>query len=133
MIPPLAHIMLVDDDEDIRLVVATLLEAAGYQVSECMSGQEALTHIPQTHPDLVLVDVMMPDMDGLTMVAQLAQQLGETRLPTVILLTAKAQAHDREPYRHPHIRGVIVKPFDPHTFVDHLVALWENGYAHPHQ
>ncbi len=107
------RILLVDDDNDIREVASVSLEAiGGYTVSKASSGQEALERAAAERPDAVLLDVMMPDMDGPTTFARL-QGDEATRAIPVILLTAKVQASDRRQLDELAVAAVLAKPFDP--------------------
>jgi CheY-like chemotaxis protein len=106
-------ILLVDDEDDVREVARLSLEmVAGWQVSTAASGTEALTAAKAEHPDAILLDVMMPGMDGPTTAQQLAADPETAGIP-VILLTAKAQAADRRRFEGLPVKGVITKPFDP--------------------
>ncbi len=107
------HILLVDDEDDIREVAALSLQAVGgYEVSRASSGREALELASAQRPDAVLLDVMMPDMDGPSTFARL-QGDEDTRGIPVVLLTAKVQAADRRQFDDLGVAGVLSKPFDP--------------------
>ncbi len=108
-------ILVVDDEEDIREVAAMSLETiSGFRVIMAGSGKEALKLAQAEHPDAILLDVMMPDMDGPSTYREL-QAVPETRSIPVILLTAKVQAHDRAQFAALGVAGVLHKPFDPMT------------------
>ncbi|MCF4121097.1 response regulator [Antribacter sp. KLBMP9083] len=107
------RILVVDDDDTIREVVRTGLEVvAGWEVQVASNGAEAIDLCRADPPDAVILDVMMPTMDGPTTVARL---LGDprTRYVPVVLLTAKAQAADLRHWSDLGVAGVIAKPFDP--------------------
>lgn len=107
------RILYVDDEADIREVAAMSLELdPGFEVCTAASGEEALRIAPEWKPDLILLDVMMPGMDGPTTFAMLRDQ-PETAATTVVFITARTQAQEVEGFRALGAKGVIAKPFDP--------------------
>jgi two-component system alkaline phosphatase synthesis response regulator PhoP len=86
-------IMVVDDSPDIITIVKTILEGKGYQVLSASSGQELLNLLTDRKPDLIILDIMMPEMDGLEVLGRL-KAVTETASIPVILLTAKVQYED---------------------------------------
>lgn len=105
------RILIVDDEDDIREVARVALEATtDWQVMEASSGAKGITLAQRERPDAVLLDLMMPDMDGMTVLARLKSDERTAGIP-VILLTAKVQAARQCDRRG--AAGVIVKPFDP--------------------
>jgi CheY-like chemotaxis protein len=86
-------IMVVDDNPDIITIVKTILEGKGYNVLSASSGAQLLNLLEGTKPDLIILDIMMPEMDGLEVLSQL-KALTETASIPVILLTAKVQYED---------------------------------------
>jgi CheY-like chemotaxis protein len=86
-------IMVVDDNPDIITIVKTILEGKGYQVLSASSGQELLNLLKDRKPDLIILDIMMPEMDGLEVLGRL-KAVTETASIPVILLTAKVQYED---------------------------------------
>jgi CheY-like chemotaxis protein len=121
---PSRHVLLVDDDDMIREVAQLSLEAVGgWQTTTAASGREALTHVAAQRPDAILLDVMMPGMDGPSTVAAL-QADPDTQDIAVILLTAKVQAAERAGFAAlPGVVGVITKPFDPMTLPEHVASI----------
>lgn len=116
-------ILIVDDEDDIREVAQMSLElAGGWQVVTARSGAEALLVATREQPDVILLDVMMPEMDGPTTVRHLRAS-GATRAIPVVLLTAKVQANDRRGFAELGVSGLISKPFDPITLADQVAAL----------
>ncbi len=107
------RILVVDNEEYIQEVAQISLETvAGWQVILASSGLEGIFKAEQEQPDAILLDVMMPDMDGLTTFGRL-QANPATRSIPVILLTAKVQTIDRQNYTDLGIRSAIAKPFSP--------------------
>ncbi len=116
----LLRVVAVEDDPDIRAVIELALgHVGGLAVTCCDSGLAALEAVPRLRPDLVLLDVMMPGMDGLETLARLRLDPRNGDLP-VIFMTARVQPHHRADYLARGARGVIAKPFDPLTLAEHL-------------
>lgn len=106
-------ILLVDDEDDIREVAQMSLEmTAGWEVLTAPSGAEALRLAASERPDAILLDVMMPGMDGPATARALRASPETARIP-IILLTAKVQAADRKRFDDLGVSGVLSKPFDP--------------------
>lgn len=106
-------ILLVDDEDDIREVAQMSLEmTAGWDVVTAASGADALRLAQDERPDAILLDVMMPGMDGPATARALKAQDETSGIP-VILLTAKVQAADRRRFDDLGVAGVLSKPFDP--------------------
>ncbi|CAN1210062.1 Histidine kinase [Tumidithrix helvetica PCC 7403] len=107
------RLLIVDDEQDIRDVIqASLEEFAGWEVVTTASGKEGLLILKAGHCDAILLDVSMPDMDGLSVFEQL-QTDPETQKIPVALLTAKILPSDRRHFAKLNIAGVIDKPFNP--------------------
>ena len=124
MTQALQRILLVEDDPDIQAVGQLALEAVGgFTVKICGSGREALTMAADFAPDLILLDVMMPGMDGIATLAALRAQETTKTIP-VIFMTAKVQAHEVAHYKELGALGVISKPFDPMTLSGTISELW---------
>ena len=108
-------VLLVDDEDDIRTIgQLSLARVGGWQCALAPSGQAALELAPTFCPDLVLLDVMMPGMDGPSTLAAL-RALPATREVPIIFMTAKVQKHEVARYLELGALGVIGKPFDPMT------------------
>jgi CheY-like chemotaxis protein len=107
------RILIVDNEPSIREVAQICLETvAGWQVIDASSGLEGLVTAEREQPDAILLDVMMPDMDGITTFKKLQANLTTRSIP-VILLTAKVQLADLQNYKNLGIRSTIAKPFSP--------------------
>ncbi|HEX2202055.1 MAG TPA: response regulator [Longimicrobium sp.] len=107
------RILVVDDEDDIREVAQLSLEmVAGWEVLAARSGAEGVEMAREHTPDAILLDVMMPDMDGPTTFRRLRDDPATAGIP-VILLTAKVQAADRERFAGLGVDAVLTKPFDP--------------------
>lgn len=107
------RILIIDDDDDIREVAALTLESvAGWNVLTASSGAEGIRTALAHKPDAILMDVMMPAMDGPTTFREMQKTSGIERIP-VILLTAKVQGLDQRRFAGLGVAGVLFKPFDP--------------------
>lgn len=114
------RILIIDDEEDIRTVTALTLETvADWEVMVATNGKEGIERAKQENPDAILLDVMMPEMDGPTTFRNL-QAMEETRHIPVLLLTAKVQAVDQQRFADLGVAGVLFKPFDPLTLADQI-------------
>lgn len=120
----MSRILLVEDEIDIRMVARLALQdVGGFQVEVCGSGDEALEKAPQFRPELILLDVMMPEPDGPATLKALAGQPESATTP-VVFVTAKVQSHEIEEYLRLGAVDVIVKPFDPMTLADQVQEIW---------
>ncbi|BAZ04428.1 response regulator [Calothrix sp. NIES-3974] len=119
-------VLLIDDEEDIREATQVCLEVIGnWEVITAASGQEGLNKALQHQPDVILLDVMMPDMDGLTTL-KLLQKTKETCQIPVILLTAKTQAAEQRQFTQLNIAAVITKPYDPFILSNQITQALDN-------
>ena len=113
-------VLVVDDNDDIRELAQLCLETVdGWTVLTAGSGADAIETAREHHPDAVLLDMMMPEMDGLTTFEHLQSDESTRDIP-VLLFTAKLQARDRQLWEGTAIRGTIAKPFDPMTLGDEV-------------
>ena len=106
----MAHIVVADDDPDILNIVSMSLEAMGHDVERACNGREAVELVRGTNPDLVLMDLMMPEMNGYEATAELKADDGTRHIP-VLALTAKAMRGDEERGRQAGVDAYITKPF----------------------
>jgi len=120
----LQRILMVDDDSDIRTVAQLSLTAVGgFTVEMCGSGAEAIEKAPAFGPDLILLDVMMPGMDGPTTLNQLREIPSLARTP-VVFMTAKVQPLEVAQLKASGALDVLAKPFDPMALPDSLRRIW---------
>jgi DNA-binding response OmpR family regulator len=105
-------VLVVDDERSIRLLCRVNLNASGMEVIEAADGREALELARKERPDIVLLDVMMPDVDGWTVARELAADEKTREIP-IVFLTARADAADRRRGQQLGGVGYLVKPFDP--------------------
>lgn len=116
-------VLLVDDDANIRLIVEISLQGlTDWSIRQASSGMKALELMNEKCPDLVLLDVMMPEMDGITMLERIKERFA-SRMPLVIFMTAKVQRQELERYKSLGAAGVIMKPFDPMTLAQQIMDI----------
>jgi CheY-like chemotaxis protein len=117
------RVLIIDDEADIREVAqVSLTLGAGLEVLLAASGAEGLAKAEAELPDAILLDVMLRDMDGLTVFQEL-QANGVTHKIPVILLTAKVQAADQQRFASLGVKAVIAKPFRPATLARQVIEI----------
>ncbi len=116
-------ILIIDDEDDIREVAALSLESvAGWDIVTANSGAQGLARAAEHQPDAILLDVMMPGMDGPTTFRELRNNPATARIP-VLLLTAKVQANDQRRFADLGVEAVLFKPFDPMTLSEQIASV----------
>ena len=121
----LQNVLYVDDEPHIREIVEMALSLSGdLSVQSCDSGSQALALMREQRPDLVLLDVMMPDMDGPATLAKMRADAALASIP-VIFMTAKAMPHEVSGFLQIGAIGVIAKPFDPMRLADQVLQMWQ--------
>ena len=119
--------LVVDDEEDIREIAQLSLEAVGgWQVCTAQSGSEGLISAECQQPDAILLDVMMPGMDGLSTLEKLRANPLTKNIP-VIFLTAKDKLLNRDKLAQMQVKGIIPKPFDPMNLAKQVAQLLSYG------
>lgn len=127
MIKALDRILYVDDDVDIQAITLMVLESiSGFTVEVCSSGAEALAKAVAFNPDLVVLDVMMPGMDGIETFSAL-KKFPELKNTPVAFVTAKVQPQEVQAYLQLGVVAVVAKPFDPMTLSDQLREIWRKS------
>jgi CheY-like chemotaxis protein len=127
--PRLQRILLAEDDPAIREVTETALhEIGGYRIETCGTGDEVLPLARRVSPDLLLLDVMMPGMDGVAVFEQLRDDEDFAGTP-IVFLTAKAQPAEVRRYRELGAADVIVKPFDTLDLPNRIETIWHDFHA----
>ena len=120
----LEHILIVDDEEDIITIAVMALEAlGGFQVSTAINGQDFLDKVDDVNPDLILLDVMMPEVDGPTALKKYLKDKGDVAKP-VVFMTAKTQKHEVESFLSLGAKRVLSKPFNPTLICNELEQIW---------
>ena len=114
------RVLIIDDEDDIREVAALSLEATvGWEILTACSGREGIAVAAREKPDAILMDVMMPEMDGPTTFKQMQQTPEVVGIP-VVLLTAKVQGVDQRRFAGLGVAAVLFKPFDPLTLASQI-------------
>ena len=129
MADKLTRILYVEDEPDIQMVARLALEAlGGFTVEICSSGDEALQRAPGFQPQLILLDVMMPGMNGPSTLGKL-RELPQFAATPVVFMTAKVQPDEVAGYKEIGAVDVIPKPFDPMTLSNQVRAIWERCHG----
>lgn len=124
----LCNILYVEDDLDIQEVTKMSLEMlGGYTLKACSSGAEAIKAAKTFEADLILLDVMMPDMDGPTTLTALREFPKMQNIPAVFM-TAKIMPEDIDRYKAMGAVDIISKPFDPMGLASRIREIWENRH-----
>lgn len=114
------RVLIIDDEDDIREVAALSLEAtAGWQIMTAPSGAEGMQIAEAEQPDAILMDVMMPGVDGPTTFRLMQENPAIAKIP-VLLLTAKVQGVDQRRFAGLGVAAVLFKPFDPLTLAQQI-------------
>ncbi len=115
------QVLIVDDEADVRSIATLGLQmGAGWTVLTASSGAEGIAIAAQHHPDVILLDLMMPDMDGRATLQHLKQQPSTQSIP-VILMTAKTQASEQPSFQDLDVAAVFAKPFRPLTLAQQII------------
>ena len=120
------HILVVDDSEDMRDLLQRLLERAGYRVVVAADGQASLTQAKRHHPDLILMDLSLPDMDGWEAVRHL-RKMPEFRTTPIIAVTAHVSPLEEERAMAAGCTAHLGKPFDTRVLLQSIARLLQDG------
>ncbi len=126
------RLLLIDDDPNLILLVKDYLEFRGYEVITAENGREALQILEQEIPDMIICDVMMPEMDGYTFVNNVRQDERISWIP-VLFLSAKGQSQDRVKGLNTGADVYMVKPFEPEELVAQVEASLKQAYRRTQQ
>ena len=125
----LKKILYAEDEEDIREIAVIAIEAiGGFEIMTCDSGVHVIELANSFKPQLILLDVMMPIMDGPTTLLALSKQENLKSIP-VIFLTAKIMTDEINRFKEIGAIGIIAKPFDPLTLATQIQAIWDEYHA----
>jgi two-component system OmpR family response regulator len=123
----LRRILVIDDEPDILTVTQAVLRSlGGLEAEVCSRAQDAVEHAERFAPDMILLDVMMPSLDGPATLDALRAQPA-TRHTPVVFMTAKVMPDDASHYGNLDVAGVIAKPFEPRALVERLRAIWSES------
>lgn len=122
----LKKIMYAEDDEDIRTIVKLCIDNfSDCEIEFAENGKILLEKVKDYNPDLILLDVMMPEMDGITTLKKIKEDDSISNTP-VILMSAKVRETEMVEYKNLDIIGIISKPFDPTLIFSQISSLWAN-------
>lgn len=125
----LRRILLADDEPDILEISKIAIETiGGYEVAVCTSGKELLEQLIAFEPDLIVVDVLMPDLTGPQVLEEL-RRVPEYANTPVVYLTGVMQREGVDDLRATGVVDIILKPFDPMTLADRLEAIWKEFHG----
>lgn len=123
----LIKILYAEDEPDVQTIVSLAIETtSNYQLKICENGRKLLECVDEYSPDLILLDVMMPEMDGPTTFGKLQSDENTKKIP-VIFVTAKAQIHEVEKFKGMGSLGVITKPFKILELCDEIQRIWDEN------
>jgi len=123
----LKKILYAEDEPDVQTVVELTVETmSDYEIKVCNNGKRLLECVEEYSPDLILLDVMMPEMDGPTTFKNLQLNENTNKIP-VIFMTAKAQVHEIETFKEIGALGIITKPFDPMNLCNEIEEIWKSA------
>jgi len=118
----MAHVLIVEDEPDVLLLLENRMRGAGYEVESVTDGEQALEAVAQREPAVIILDWMMPKLDGLE-VCQRVRSTDTERRIKVLMLTAKSQQHDIDRAYAAGADDYIVKPFSSRDLIDRVAAL----------
>lgn len=125
----ITSVLMVDDDANIRRITQLVLtRVVPWEVKLAASGNEALTALQEFQPDLILLDVMMPGIDGPTTLNSIKQTYGDAA-PPVIFMTAKALKSEVDFFMNLGSIGVITKPFDPKALPEEIMSICKQWHG----
>ncbi|AZG73210.1 response regulator [Shewanella livingstonensis] len=128
---PLEKILHVEDDESIRVIVEmALVDISGYHLVSCEGGHESISQLAHFTPDLILLDAMMPGMDGLQTLIEIRKQAHCLNIP-VVFMTARIQQSEKQEYLDAGAVAVIEKPFDAMSLGDRLESIYHADLTSP--
>ncbi len=127
--PQLSKILYVEDQQDIQMIAAVALESINnYKVKVCSSGEEALAAIEEFQPDLLLLDVMMPGMDG-PQTLEAVRKIDQYQSIPTIFMTAKVLPDEINSLKALGALDVISKPFDPVLLGGEIQSIWDQNFS----
>jgi two-component system, cell cycle response regulator DivK len=118
-------ILLVEDNPVNRRLAVFLLRSQGYQVREATTAQEAFEILEKDRPDLIVMDIQLPGMDGLEATRKLKEQTATADIP-IVAVTSYAMKGDREKALAAGCAGYVTKPIDKNTFIQEVAARLDN-------
>jgi DNA-binding response OmpR family regulator len=127
----MAKIVVVEDEADIAMLVRTKFRNAGHEVMVAGDGESGLALIIAERPDVVLLDVMMPKMNGFSVCSSVREHFGPVAPPVIVLLSARSQLSDRQRGVEAGCDDYVTKPFAPSELLERVMKLLERPKANP--
>lgn len=121
-------VLLVEDNDYVRQLVALILRARGYSVVEAVNGRDALNKLTETEVKMVITDLRMPQMDGIEFIRELRKKPAYGSLP-VVVLTSEFHEYKKREAEMAGISGWIAKPFIPRQLMHAVESLWNKGVS----
>ncbi|TDB96369.1 response regulator [Actinomadura sp. 7K534] len=112
----MGRVLVVDDDEVIRQLIAVNLQLEGFEVATAVDGQDCLEKVAEVRPDVITLDVMMPRLDGWVTAIRLREEPVTAHI-RVVMITARAQEHDVRRGNEIGVDAYVTKPFDPNQLI----------------
>jgi len=112
-------VLVVEDSSDLRSLFARVLQRKGFRVYQASNGREALACLTECQPDVILTDVMMPDMDGIELIRHLRSRPSTAEIPVVVMTAAESDEVKREA-RRLGAADVLAKPLEPRTLLERV-------------
>lgn len=123
----LKKILYAEDEPDVQTIVElTIKSMSNYEIKICENGRKLLECVEEYNPDLILLDVMMPEMDGITTFKKLKDSQSTKDIP-VVFVTAKAQVHEVGKFKEMGSWGVITKPFKVMNLCNDIQEIWDHN------
>ena len=113
------RVLIVEDSSDLRALFVRVLQRKGFRVYEAANGREALACLPEVEPDVIVTDVMMPEMDGIELIRHLRSRPSTAEIPVVVMTAAESDEAKREA-RRLGAADVLAKPIEPRTLLDRV-------------
>ncbi len=127
----LRRILVVDDDQDVLQIVCIVLKTLGhFEAEACGSAPAAVEAARRFQPDMILLDVMMPELDGPAVLKALREE-PETEATPVVFMTAKVMPSEENRYASLGVSGIIAKPFNTRSLIDRIQEIWHE-HTHRH-
>lgn len=121
----MAHVLIVEDEPDVLLLLENRMRGAGHDVESVTDGLQALEAVAQREPDVIILDWMMPKLDGLSVCQRVREIDGDHHIK-VLMLTAKSQQGDIDQALAAGVDDYIVKPFSSRDLIERVAALTGN-------
>jgi CheY-like chemotaxis protein len=120
----MSKVLVIEDEANVRKLVAVNLISRGYSVLEAASAQQALTYLPAAAPDLLVLDIKLPDLTGWELLRRVAADGSlDRKIPILIMTASIMDAHAADPQRYANPIEILIKPFS----VDQLIAAVQRG------